>query len=56
LTYTVEASRELTGAWSPVVVNGNPGADTNNVAGSVTTTDPVSISSGKRFTRFNVTC
>jgi autotransporter-associated beta strand protein len=55
LTYTVEGSSDLTGAWSPVVVAGNPSTGADNVAGSVTITDTVSISSGKRFLRLKVT-
>ena len=55
LTYTVEGSSDLTGAWSPVVVTGNPSTGTDNVAGSVTITDTVAIASGKRFLRLKVT-
>jgi fibronectin-binding autotransporter adhesin len=55
LTYTVQATSDLTGVWSTVAVAGNPSTGSANVAGSVTITDTVPITSGKRFLRLQVT-
>ena len=55
LTYTVEGSSDLTGAWSPVSAAGNPSTGAENVAGGVTITDTLSFNGGKRFLRLKVT-
>jgi hypothetical protein len=55
LTYTVQATSDLTGVWTTVAVAGNPSTGSANVAGSVTITDTVPITSGKRFLRLQVT-
>jgi len=55
LTYTVEASSDLTGAWTPIAVSGNPSTGVANVAGSVTITDTVPYTSGRRFLRLSIT-
>lgn len=54
LTYTVEGSSDLTGAWSTLAVAGNPSTGVANVAGNVTITDPTPFTSGKRFLRLKV--
>lgn len=54
LTYAVEGSSDLTGAWSTLAVAGNPSTGVANVAGNVTITDPTPFTSGKRFLRLKV--
>lgn len=55
LTYTVEGSSDLTGAWSTIAVDGNPSTGAANVAGNVTITDTVALSTTpKRFLRLRV--
>jgi len=54
LTYTVEGSSDLTGAWSTIAVTDNPSTGVTNVAGNVTITDTTSFTGGKRFLRLKV--
>ena len=55
LTYTVEGSSDLSGAWTAVSAAGNPSTGVQNTAGSVTITDTVSVDApGRRFLRLKV--
>lgn len=56
LTYTVQVSSDLAGAWTTLAVAGNPSTGAANVAGLVTVTDSVSAAAQpRRFLRLVVT-
>ncbi len=56
LTYTVEGSSDLTGAWATVATGNNPSTGVQNTAGQVTVTDTISVldAPGRRFLRLKV--
>lgn len=55
LTYTVQGTSDLNGTWTTIAAEGNPSTGAANVAGSVTVTDTVPYTTGKRFLRLQVT-
>ena len=55
LIYTVEATNDLGGTWSPLAVAGNPSTGAANVAGDVTIADTVALADQpRRFLRLRI--